>query len=325
MKTRSIRDTTFRKEEKEVEQMEFKKKILVIGSLNMDLVVETPHMPKAGETITGKSITNVLGGKGANQAYAAGKLGGNVGMIGAVGNDACGRALKQNLECVHVDTSGIEVLENEMSGQAFITVDDNGENAIIIIAGTNGMVTKEMIQKHIKKLKESNIIIMQMEIPVETVEYVKDLASKLGKLVIIDPAPAVSNLPDSFFQGVDYMKPNETELEILTGIKIQSQEQVTVGARNMLERGVKNVIITLGSKGCLLVTEDGEEFFPAKKVRAVDTTAAGDSFTAAFALALSEGKNSREAIQFAQKVSAIAVTRKGAQTSIPTRAEADRG
>ena len=153
MKTRSIRDTTFRKEEKEVEQMEFKKKILVIGSLNMDLVVETPHMPKAGETITGKSITNVLGGKGANQAYAAGKLGGNVGMIGAVGNDACGRALKQNLECVHVDTSGIEVLENEMSGQAFITVDDNGENAIIIIAGTNGMVTKEMIQKHISLRK----------------------------------------------------------------------------------------------------------------------------------------------------------------------------
>lgn len=317
------------------------KKIIVIGSLNMDTVIEIPQRPQGGETISGKSFTQVPGGKGANQAYAAGKLGGDVRMIGAVADDAPGIALKENLEQVDVDTAGIAVIPGATTGQAFITVDDTGENSIIIIAGTNAAVTKEMIDKNVSYIEESDIVIMQFEIPLDTVEYVKELAVKLGKIVIVDPAPAVPNLPDSFWKDIDYIKPNETELEILTGRKhtlsrsassegacikgcpdgYSNLDEVKEGARLMLAKGVKNVLVTLGGDGCLFVTADKEEYFKANKVKAVDTTAAGDSFTAAFALALSKGENCSDSIRFGQKVSGIAVTRKGAQTSIPTLEE----
>lgn len=289
----------------------------------MDSVVETPYMPKAGETVSGRSVTLNPGGKGANQAYAVGKLGGNVGMIGAVGNDSFGHALKENLESVGVDTAGISVMDKETTGQAFITVDDNGENSIIIIAGTNGLVSKEMIMENRKLIEESDIIIMQLEIPVEVVEYVKDLAVDMGKLVIVDPAPAVSGLPDSFWKGISYIKPNETELAVLAGREMKTRDELKAGAREMLAKGVKGVIVTLGGEGCLFVTEKEETFFEANKVKAIDTTAAGDSFTAGFALALSEGKTCEEAIRFGQKVSAIAVTRKGAQASVPSREEVE--
>lgn len=300
------------------------KKILVVGSLNMDCVVETPAMPKAGETIAGRSVVLVPGGKGANQAYAVGKLGGNVGMIGAVGNDSFGHALKENLESVDVDTTGLAVLDGETTGQAFITVDGQGENSIIIIAGTNGKVSKELIQKNRNLIEESDIVIMQLEIPLEVVEYVKEYAKEMGKMVIVDPAPAVAGLPDSFWKGIDYIKPNETELEILIGRKMSNREQLKEGAREMLAKGVQGVIVTLGAGGCLFVTETDERFFEANKVKVVDTTAAGDCFTAGFAFALSEGRSCKEAIQFGQKVSAIAVTCKGAQTSIPSREEVER-
>ena len=186
------------------------KKIVVVGSLNMDCVVETPSMPKPGETITGKSVSQVPGGKGANQAYAIGKLGGDVQMIGAVGNDSCGMALKKNLESVGVKTDGLAILDGETTGQAFITVDGQGENSIIIIAGTNGLVTRELIDQNRRLIEESDIVIMQLEIPLEVVEYVKELAVSLGKLVIVDPAPAVEGIPDHFWKGIDYIKPNET-------------------------------------------------------------------------------------------------------------------
>lgn len=301
------------------------KKILVVGSLNMDSVVETPSMPKAGETISGRSVTLIPGGKGANQAYAAGKLGGNVGMIGAVGADSFGEALKSNLEKVHVDTTGVEIMEGETTGQAFITVDDNGENSIIIIAGTNGLVSKELIERNRRLVEESDIVVMQFEIPLDVVEYVKDLAVSLGKQVILDPAPAVPGLPDSFWKGIDYIKPNETELAILTGRERKTDAELAEGAREMIAKGVKRVIVTLGSEGCMYVTADTEKHFPAKKVKAVDTTAAGDSFTAGFALALSMDRSVEEAICLGQKVSAIAVTRKGAQTSVPAMEEIEAG
>lgn len=301
--------------------MEMMKKILVVGSLNMDCILEVPHMPEKGETLTGKSVTLIPGGKGANQAYAIGKLGGSVKMIGAVGKDDFGYTLRTNLERVGVDISAIEQMEEEPTGQAFITVDEGGENSIVIIAGTNGMVTKELIQKHIRFLDECDIVIMQLEIPLDVVEYVKDLACERNKMVILDPAPAVFGLSDSFWKGVHYIKPNETELEILVGRKMQTLEELTEGAKSMLDKGVQGVIVTMGSKGCMLVTQDAQEFFEAKKVNAVDTTAAGDCFTAAMAFALSEGKEIHEAIVFGQKVSAIAVTRKGAQSSIPDMQE----
>ena len=173
------------------------KRILVVGSLNMDIVIETPCMPKAGETIAGKSIAQIPGGKGANQAFAAGKLGGNIAMMGAVGNDEKGEKLLESLKGVGVDISRIEVMNDIPTGQAFITVDDQGENAIIIIAGANGKVTKELIDSNLALIKQSDIIIMQLEIPLEIVGYVKKIVEEDGKIVILDPAPAIKDIPEN--------------------------------------------------------------------------------------------------------------------------------
>lgn len=297
------------------------KKILVIGSLNMDTVIETPYMPQSGETLAGKSITLVPGGKGANQAYTVGKLGGDVSMIGAVADDSIGTALKANLESVGVNTSGISTLPGATTGQAFITVDDNGANSIILIAGTNGLVSREMIDQHRNLIQACDIVMMQLEIDWNVVAYAKDLAVSMGKTVIIDPAPALPGLPDSFWQGVDYIKPNETELEILAGRPLNCQADLEAAAGEMFSKGVRNVMVSLGGDGCLLMNREGMHFYPAKKVHAVDTTAAGDCFMGAFALALSRGADVAEAITYGQKASAIAVTRKGAQSSIPNPEE----
>lgn len=297
------------------------KQILVVGSLNMDTVIETPHMPKCGETIAGKSVEQIPGGKGANQAYAAGKLGGKVAMLGAVGDDTKGQQLLDNLDAVNVDVSHVEKLKEVPTGQAYITVDSNGDNAIIIIAGANGEVNKELIRENRELIRRSDIIVMQLEIPLEVVQYVKELAAAEGKMIILDPAPARRDIPESLWNGIDFIKPNETEIGILTGTDIRDQKERICAARELIRKGVKNVIVTLGGEGCIHVTADTEEFFPAHQVKTVDTTAAGDCFTAAFALALSQGKTCKEAISFGQKASAIAVTRKGAQTSIPTLEE----
>lgn len=297
------------------------KKVLVVGSLNMDIVIETDHIPVSGETISGKSIELIPGGKGANQAYTIGKLGGNVAMLGAVGEDDKGQKLLENLEKVGVNVAGIKKMNDVPTGQAYIAVDSAGNNVIVIIAGANGEVSESLIRENMELILNSDIIVMQLEIPLEVVRFVKDLAVELGKTVIVDPAPAVKGIPDSFWAGIDYIKPNETEIGILTGMEVKNQEDAVRAAKTLIKKGVKNVIVSLGSKGCVLVTKDTEEYFPACKVKAVDTTAAGDCFTAAFALALSQGKDSKEAISFGQKASAIAVTRKGAQTSIPTLEE----
>jgi ribokinase len=297
------------------------KKILVIGSLNMDTVIETPYMPKSGETLTGTGVFLVPGGKGANQAYAAGKLGGSVSMIGAVADDSFGKMLTDNLEKVGVNTAGIAVMEGETTGQAFITVDGAGANSIILIGGTNAKVSRELIDENRALIEECDILMMQLEIDPAVVEYAKDLAVSLGKMVILDPAPAKGNLPDSIWKGVEYIKPNETELEILVGRSLNGEEERREAAEQLRAKGVKNVMVSLGGDGLLLVNDEGCRFFPANKVTAVDTTAAGDCFTASFALALSKGEPVDAAIRFGQNASAIAVTRKGAQTSIPTLEE----
>lgn len=287
----------------------------------MDFVIDVKNMPLAGETILGQKVTLVSGGKGANQAYAAGKLGGNVQMIGAVGNDLYGKMLRENLESVGVDISGIEIIENQPTGNAFITVDENGENSIIVIQGTNTCVTKEMIDRHIKLIEECDTVIMQLEIPIEVVTYVKNIAKEKGKRVILDPAPAKADLPEEFFRGFDIVKPNETEIQTLVGKKMRTKGDLIEGARELLNKGIEKVIITLGGDGSMMVTKDSYEEFCAQKVVPVDTTAAGDSFTAAFAVALGNGFSYSEAIEFGNRVSGIVVTKKGAQTSIPTMEE----
>ena len=299
------------------------KKILVVGSLNMDIVLEVGRMPREGETISGKSIARIPGGKGANQACAAGKLGGQVTMLGAVGADEYGKILKQNLAATGVNIESVAVLPGVDTGQAYITVNEQGENSIVLISGANGEMTCEQVKKHLYLLDACDIVVLQLEIPLETVLYVKWEAIRRKKLVIIDPAPARTDIPDELWEGVSYIKPNETELNVLTGYNAQTKEEMTQAARSLVEKGVECVMVTLGSKGVLCVTEDTSDFFAANPVNAVDTTAAGDCFTGAFAVALSEGKNCTEAICFGQKASAIAVTRKGAQSSLPTRDEVD--
>lgn len=296
------------------------KKILVVGSLNMDFSIETPRIPVPGETIMGTGVKLVPGGKGANQVYTIGKLGGDVAMIGAVGDDSFGDMLIDNLKNVGVNVEGIERIPGGTTGQAFIPVDESGENSIIVIGGTNGQVDEAILKKYEYLMDEADIVVMQQEIPLTTVMAAKQMAMEKGKTIIVDPAPAAA-MPDEFWNGIDYIKPNETELGILIGKELSTQEEYKEAAQEMLRKGVKKLLVTLGSKGCLIVSAEGEEFIPANKVKAVDTTAAGDTFTGAFAVALSQGKSEREAITFAQKASAIAVTRKGAQASVPTLEE----
>ncbi len=289
----------------------------------MDFVIDVNKMPLPGETILAKDFTLVPGGKGANQAYAVGKLGANVSMIGAVGNNEYGIKLLENLNSVNVNTIGITKLDNVNTGCAFINVDKNGENSIVVVSGANEQITKETIDNNIKLIDDADIIIMQLEIPIETVTYVAKVAKQKGKLVILDPAPAVDNLPDELFNNVDIVKPNETEIQILSGIKTNSKDDIIRAAHSLIEKGVSTVIVTLGSNGSLLVTKEKTESFSALDVQAIDTTAAGDSFTAALAKSLLEGKSIEEAIKFGHLVSSIVVTKKGAQTSIPNQKEID--
>ena len=295
--------------------------ILVVGSLNMDFVIEVNKMPKEGETILGKSLTTVPGGKGANQAFAIGKLGGNVSMIGAVGKDIYGETLINNLNSVKVNTEGIYRSEIYNTGNAFITVNDKGENSITVISGSNNCVNRDLIKEYEYLIDRCEIVVMQLEIPMEVVEYVASIAKEKGKRVILDPAPAPKELSESLLKNTDIIKPNEVELSELTGMKTDTIDDVILAARSLIKKGANTVIVTMGERGSVIVSSDEYHFFESEKVLAVDTTAAGDSFIAAFSLALNNGKNIKEAVEFGNKVSSIVVTRKGAQTSIPSKDE----
>ena len=279
------------------------KKILVIGSLNMDFVADVSHIPTVGETILAENFELVPGGKGANQSYAIGKMHGNVAMLGMVGQDTYGERLCENLESVGVDVSRIRKLSGVSTGIAVIGVIPEGDNSILVIPGANAHVDKSYIMENMDLLEASDIIVVQLEIPLETVMYAVKEARKRGKTVILDPAPAVSDLPDELFACVDVIKPNETELAIL-----------------LQQKGVKNIVVTLGGEGSYLLKEDHTEkrLYADKTVHVVDTTAAGDSYVAGLAVALSRGDSLDEAVELASRVSNIVVTRKGAQPSIPS-------
>jgi ribokinase len=299
------------------------KQILVIGSLNMDFVVSVEEMPRKGETISAKNMQLIGGGKGANQACAAGKLGAPTAMLGAVGKDTYGDRLLDSLKQAGVDVSRILRLEEETTGIALITVDSHGENSITVIPGANGAVSCEYIERNRDLIAASDYVLLQLEIPMETVVYAAKLAHEMGKTVILDPAPAPDHLPDELFQYVDLLKPNETELEKLSGIPV-NEETLKSAAETMKHKGVPCVIVTLGGEGMYGSFPDGSECrLYTQKVPVVDTTAAGDSFTGALAAAMGEGASVLEAMDYAGKVAAVVVTRKGAQTSLPTKEEVE--
>lgn len=299
-------------------------KVLVVGSLNMDFVLDVKNMPKPGETILAKGLNFVPGGKGANQAFAMGKLGTDVGMIGAIGKDEYGEKLLCNLKSVNVNTDGIITMPNENTGCAFVNVDEHGENSIVVVGGTNQKITKQMIDEHSELIDEADIIVMQLEIPIDVVAYIAKLAKDKGKYVILDPAPARADLPDELFKNIDIIKPNETEVQILTCKKAETIEELVEAGKVLLKKGVKNVIVTLGGSGSILINENGHKKFETMDVKVIDTTAAGDSFTAALTKGLVENKSVEEAIEFAHLVSAIVCTKKGAQTSIPSMDEIEK-
>jgi len=300
------------------------KKILVIGSTNTDFVLEVEEMPRVGETIMSKFFHSLPGGKGANQAYACGMLGGHVSFLSAIGGDGLGSAVMENMRRADVAVSHIRTMEADSTGIAVICVDGAGNNSIVVSPGANLRCDCDYLKEHRETIDACDILLVQLEVPVDGIFYAITYAHKRGKLVILNPAPCPDGIPDEVLRCVDYITPNESELMKLCGKEGDSLEDYAKGARLLLRKGVKNVLVTLGKKGALFVSKETEELFPARKVSAVDTTAAGDCFNGAFAVALAEGRRLDEAVAFANAASSIAVTRCGAQTSIPAREETDK-
>ena len=295
------------------------KNILVIGSLNMDFVFDVQNAPRPGETIQARSMTQIPGGKGANQAYAAGKLGGNVAMLGAVGADSAGDRLLESLSSVGVNVERIIRSEDVGTGLASIYVDEKGENQIVIAAGANACVDVDYIRRNDDMIQWCDILMMQLEISLEAVEYAAMRAKELGKMVILDPAPARSDLPDALLKSLYLIKPNENEILVTQNLVDVPVEDA---AKGLLEKGVENVMVTIGAEGSILYRKgESPVKVPARSVKAVDTTAAGDCFAAALAVAMSKDEALPDAAHYASKAAAISVTRKGAQPSIPAPEE----
>jgi ribokinase len=299
-------------------------RVAVVGSLNMDLVARAARLPLPGETLAGQSFTQVPGGKGGNQAVAAARLGAQVAMLGRVGADANGVALRAGLEAERIDCSALENSPSAPTGVALIIVDDGSQNAIVIIAGSNGEVTPATIARHEAVLAAADVVVCQLETPPDAVRAALAAARRLGKTVVLNPAPATGPLPADWLPLIDYLIPNETEAAMLTGLPVGSPEQAATAAAALRRAGARNVLVTLGAQGVLAVLDDGApQHFAAPRVAAVDTTAAGDTFIGGFAAQLAQGAALDDAIRFGQRAAALSVTRAGAQPSIPTRAELD--
>lgn len=289
-----------------------------MGSLNMDLVVNVAQLPLKGETIFGKTFTTFPGGKGGNQAVAASQLGANVTMVGAVGRDDFGEGLLTSLSKSKVDTSYITVTEKS-TGTALITVDQSGANSIVVIPGANYDCFPKDIDRALETIKIPGILLVQHEIPEETVEYAIKVAKQQGWMTILNPAPARS-VKSEILAMLDIIIPNETEAAVLTDSMAGGEKRA---AKELLDRGATAVIITLGSKGALYCTAEETSQIPAYKVKALDTTAAGDAYVGALATGLSEGRTVLESAKFAAAAAALSVTRPGAQPALPWREEVD--
>lgn len=296
------------------------KKIVVVGSTNMDMVIKTKHIPAPGETVLSGAFFMNPGGKGANQAVAIARLGGNVSFISKVGNDVFGKQSTQLFDEEGINAFYVLSDDQLPSGVALITVDETGENSIVVASGANANLLPADLSSASAVIKKADFVLMQLEIPMETVTFVADFAHANGTQVILNPAPMNELLP-GLLAHIDVLTPNKMEAEMLTGIKVNNIAGAKKAAKAIFEMGVKNVIITMGGLGALICQEGKVEVVPTSVVEAVDTTAAGDVFNGALVVALSEGKKLEEAVQFACKVAAISVTRMGAQSSIPYRNE----
>jgi ribokinase len=293
--------------------------VIVFGSINKDLVATAPRLPMAGETLLGRDFFSVPGGKGANQAVAVARLKVPVHMVGRVGTHSFGAELLQNLQLAGVQTENVFVDETVSSGVAIITVDDAGENQIIVIPGANGLVNQEDVERLSQLLPGAKSLLLQLEIPIFTVVAAAKAAKDAGVMVILDPAPVQSNLPNELFPLVDIITPNEVEAAQLVGFPVNSRESATKAAVQLRDRGVKNAIIKLGVQGVICATAEETFFTPAFTVSAVDTVAAGDAFNGALAAALAEGHSLHQAVIWGAAAGALAATRPGAQTSLPDR------
>jgi ribokinase len=293
-----------------------KPKIVVVGSSNMDLVVKSPRIPAKGETILGDDFIMTPGGKGANQAVAAAKLGAEVYFVAKLGDDIFGRQSLSNFQKVGIHTEYVEQTNEAPSGVALITVDDAGDNVIVVAPGANQKLSPDDVKKAQSTIASSGAVAAQLEVPLETVEFAARLANDSGVPFILDPAPA-QKLSDEFLRMVDVLTPNETEAGILTGIKVTDEESALAAAKDLLRRGVKAVILTMGAQGYLLMTKDAAEFVSSVKVDAIDATAAGDAFTGSLGVGLAQGKTLKDAALFANHVAALSVTKMGAQSSMP--------
>lgn len=295
-------------------------KVCVLGSINMDLVVKVNEIPRIGETILSKSFEKIAGGKGANQAIAARRCGAEVSMIAKIGKDENGKILKSKLEEDKISTECVFEDEKEATGMAFIMVNESGNNSIVVVSGSNMAINEEEIDTSIQKIKEADIVIAQFETAEEMTLKVFKKAKELGKVTILNPAPA-KKINDEILKVTDIIVPNETEAEVLTGVTVNNLDEANEAGKVFLEKGVKFVVITLGSKGAAVIGKDFCEIVPAYKVNAIDTTAAGDSFIGGVSSKLDfkniNKENLIDAVSFGNKVSSIAVQRKGAQPSIP--------
>lgn len=296
------------------------KEIIVVGSSNLDMVVSSERIPQRGETLLGSHFFTVPGGKGANQAVAAAKLGGRVTFVSKLGNDAHGDQLYSNFKVCGVKLNRISRSVQSPTGIAMIIVDKEGNNIIVVAPGANQELSKEDVQQAEQDIQAAGVVVAQLEIPLETVMHTAQLAQKHRVPFILDPAPA-RPLPLELIRSVDVIKPNETEASVLTGIPVENEQNARLAAEKLLRMGARSVIVTMSSQGFLLATAEGAEFICGVKVKAVDSTAAGDAFTGALAFGLSSGRQLRDAAVLANKVAAISVTKNGAQPSLPTMDE----
>jgi ribokinase len=295
--------------------------ILVVGSLNADLVVRTPRFPQPGETISGEDLQIIPGGKGANQAVAAARQGASVAMVGRVGKDSFGPELINNLKQNHVDTSQVQTDSGSATGTAIIVVDTNGQNSIVLSPGGNGRVTATDINN--VSISDTSLLLLQLEIPVETVLAAAQRAKENGLRVLLNPAPA-RPLPEELLALPDFLVPNESELSLLTNRPVNDIPSAEQAAKTLLERGVQNVIVTLGANGALIVSKETTKHISSFPVDVVDTTAAGDAFIGGFASALLQNKSMEEAVRYGCACGALAATKFGAQPSLPTKEEVER-